>query len=157
MGIFSNLRVKQNNRAKMKLGFVLFAAAAANPNLKCNEKSEKKLNNMKSAFNDWANDYGTAKYGPTTSAHMINPIENITSKMLSHYTEHNAEICNDGARMGDEDEDLSYDSCVSGLKILHRLGNWSRSNNKVKKSTRVAAKLRGLRNVWEVDVCNEHM
>merc|ERR1712080_467114 len=142
---------------KMKLGFVLFAAAAANNNLKCNEKSEKKLNNMKSAFADWANDYGTAEHGPNTTDNMIKRINNITRKMLKHYNEHNDAICNDGARMGDEEEDLSYDSCVSGLKILHRLGNWSRSNNKAKKSARVAAKLRGLKNKWLTEVCNEHM
>merc|ERR1712080_740684 len=138
---------------KMKLGFVLFAAAAANNNLKCNEKTEKKLNNMKSAFADWAKDYATAN----KSANMIKRVNNIAKKMLDHYNTHNDAICNDGARMGDEEEDLSYEDCVSGLKVLKKMSNWSRANNKEKKSTRVAARLRGLRSDWSVEVCNEHM
>merc|ERR1712080_663714 len=76
---FSNLRVKQNNRAKMKLGFVLFAAAAANNNLKCSEKSEKKLGKMEGAFADWANDYATAN----KAANMITRVTNIARKCLS--------------------------------------------------------------------------
>ena len=81
----------------MKLGFIVLAAAqAADP---CHEKSEKRLGKMTTAFDTWADTYATANRADKLKTR----IGNIADKMLSHYNEHNAEICNEGARMGDEE------------------------------------------------------
>merc|ERR1712150_294716 len=155
MGFTNILRVRKYN-LKMKLGFVLFAAAAQAGPEPCHDKSEKRLGKMTDAFEEWASEYATAKRGPTTAGNMIKRVNNITRKMLEHYTKFNEEICNSGARMGDEEDDLSYDDCVGGLKVLKQLRNWSRANNRVKKFERVAARVRDLSDSWELSVCGEH-
>merc|ERR1712228_602415 len=129
----------------MKLGFIVFAAAQGlDP---CHDKSEKRLAKMQNAFSGWAAEY-------SAPAKMVVRVDNIARKMLDHYNLHNEEICNKGARSGDEEPDLDYDDCVNGLaKILKQLQNWSRANNKAKKSDRVAAKLRHLTDKWSGRVC----
>merc|ERR1712113_926297 len=58
--------------------------------------------------------------------------------------------------MGDEEDDLSYDDCVGGLKVLRTLRNWSRANNREKKSVRVAEKLKNLSAKLQDTVCGAY-
>merc|ERR1711887_406925 len=151
MGIITTLRVKKNKkRAKMKLGFVLFAAAQGA--VSCHEKSEKRLTKMTTTFGEWADTYATEERGKKLKKR----INNIAGKMLSHYQEHNEELCPADARSAIEDDDLSYDDCVGGLKVLKSLRNWSRANNKPKKFDRVANKLRLLSEKLDTKVCAAH-
>merc|ERR1711939_255744 len=150
MGI-TTLRVKKNKkRAKMKLGFVLFAAAQGA--VSCHEKSEKRLTKMTTTFGEWADTYATENRGKKLKER----INNIAGKMLSHYQEHNEELCPADARSAIEDDDLSYDDCVGGLKVLKSLRNWSRANNRQQKSARVSDKLTALSDKLKTKVCSAH-
>ena len=81
----------------MKLFALLTVAVSATS--KCHEKSEKRLGKITTAFETWADTYESSG----RNAHYKTRVNNIADKMLSHYNEYNADICNDGARMGDEE------------------------------------------------------
>jgi len=83
----------------MKLGIVVIGLANAVP--KCSERSEKRLKKITAMFAGWTeNNCAPAK------KNWMNPmVENIADKMLSHYVKFNTEICNLGARMGDEEDE----------------------------------------------------
>merc|ERR1711887_158825 len=150
MGIITNLRAKKETHTKMKLGFVLFAAARGAQS--CHEKSEKRLTRMETTFGEWADTYATEN----RAIKLKKRINNIAGKMLSHYTTFNEELCPADARSAIEDDDLSYDDCVGGLKVLKSLRNWSRANNRQKKFDRVSDKLTKLSDKLKTKVCSAH-
>merc|ERR1739838_141307 len=81
-------------------------------------------------------------------------VQGIADRMLSHYNQFNEEICNAGARMGDVEDDLTYDECADGVeKAFRGLRNWSRANNKEKKQLRLKAAFTRLSPKWASKCC----
>jgi len=85
----------------MKLGFAIIALASAKTDFTCSAKSEKRLTKLTDGFAAW-----TAKHCDATKQGWMDArVMGIATRMLAHYNQFNAEICNDGARMGDPEDE----------------------------------------------------